>query len=82
LRADVVSAISVCDGLVNEMVVAPARVSFAGGIPTQLPIEQLVPAMHARPHIPQFAALVRRSTQVPPQFVCPAGHAHEPAMQL
>jgi hypothetical protein len=53
-----VSAISVSDGVVNEIVVAPARVSFAGGIPMQLPIAQLVPAMQARAHIPQFAALV------------------------
>jgi hypothetical protein len=53
-----VSAISVCDGFVSEIVVAPARVSFAGGMPMQLPIAQLVPAMQARPHMPQLAALV------------------------
>ena len=49
---------SVCDGFVSEITVAPARVSFAGGMPMHAPIEQLVPAMHVRPHMPQLLALV------------------------
>ncbi len=37
---------------------------------------QLSPALHARPHIPQFVVLVAVSTH-PPQSVCPVGQVIE-----
>jgi hypothetical protein len=37
-------------------------------------VTQLVPAPHTVPHWPQLALLVVRSTQVPAQSACPAGH--------
>lgn len=58
LRAAVVFAVSVCDGLERSIVVAPARVSFAGGIPMQRPAVHEVPMGQTVPQAPQLAALV------------------------
>ena len=42
----------------------------------QVPNTQLWPVLHARPHTPQFAGSVRRSRQVPLQFVPPGVSVH------
>jgi hypothetical protein len=49
----------------------------------QIPAVQVDPDGQAWPHEPQFAKLVLVSTQVPLQFVCPAGQlpAHWPPEQ-
>lgn len=55
----------------------------------QMPLELLVPVgqhrpaeqelpLQALPQVPQFALLVCRSTQAPPQSVVPAGQRHVP----
>jgi hypothetical protein len=59
----------------------PAGISTVpeGHIPmevVQLPAAQLWPAVHARPHAPQFAGSDCRSRQVPLQFVPPGVSVH------
>jgi hypothetical protein len=47
----------------------------------QAPVRHAWPAGQARPHIPQLAALLEVSTQVPPQSLVPVGHPQAPPMQ-
>src|SRR4051812_16688352 len=47
------------------MAVAPAQVSFTGGVGTQAPMRQVFPAVQTRPHTPQLALSVCRLAQVP-----------------
>lgn len=57
---------------------------------THWPCTQTPPPVHARPHAPQFAGSVRRSTQPPSQVVQlvaasvqpPSSHVAEPAQPL
>jgi hypothetical protein len=37
----------------------------------QVPLQHVWPELHTVPHAPQFDVLARRSTQLPPQQVCP-----------
>jgi hypothetical protein len=59
-----------------------------GGIvpPAHVPSTHVCPAMHARPHAPQFAALVATSTHAPPHIIRGAAQlgpppVHMPAVQ-
>ena len=84
LRAAVVFAEIVCDGIARLITVAPARVSLVGGMPRHIPPMHEVPVAQAIPQRPQCIALVIVSTQVAgvPQAVWPVGQAQAPAVQV
>lgn len=66
--------------LAQRPVVGTPLHGSVGGV-WQLPLAQLCPPLHCRPHAPQLFWSLCVSTQPPPQFVSPARHAHVPPLQ-